>query len=299
MKIWLAQHRDAAWLALRRLIAAPVNSLLALLAIGVALSLPAGGQMLLASSQQLAGAASAGPQISLFMSVDADRRAAGDIESRLRRYGGVRQVQFLPREATLARFKTSPGLKEVIEALPGNPFPDALVVTASDDRPEALEKLAAEFRQWPKVDHVQLDSAWVRRLDALLKLARTAVALLGGLLGIGLIAITFNTIRLQVLTQRLEIEVSQLLGATNAFIRRPFLYYGSLLGLGGGLVAWLLAAMGGLWLRAPLAAMAQLYDLTLTLQPLDARDSALLLLAAAALGWLGAALSLRTHLRPD
>jgi len=297
MKIWLAQHREAALLALRRLAAAPVNSLLSLLAIGIALALPAGGQMLLANALHLAGTISAVPQISIFMAANADPRATTEIESRLDKYGGVKQVQFMARDKTLARMKTNPGLRDVIEALPGNPFPDAFVVTATDERPEAMEKLAVEFRQWPVVEHVQLDSAWVRRLDALLKLGRTAVLLLGALLGAGLIAISFNIIRMQVLTHRAEIEVSQLLGATDAFIQRPFLYYGVLLGLGGGLVAWLLVGAAALWLRTPLSELVRLYDLTVALQSLDARDSALLLGFAGGLGWVGAMISLRQHLR--
>ena len=297
MKVWLAHHQDAILLALRRLLGAPLNSVLFLLAIGVALALPAGSQMLFANALHLARATSAVPQISVFMASNAERRAATEIESRLGKYGGVKQVQFLSREETLARMKTNPGLRDVIEVLPTNPFPDAFVVTATDDRPEAMEKLAVEFRQWPKVEHVQLDSAWVRRLDALLKLGRTAVLLLGALLGAGLIAISFGIVRLQVLTHRPEIEVSQLLGATDGFIQRPFLYYGVLLGLGGGIVAWLLVGAATLSLRAPLGELAQLYDLTLVLQALDERDTALLLGFAAGLGWLGAVVSVRQHLR--
>jgi cell division transport system permease protein len=297
MKIWFAHHRDAVALALRRLAAAPLNSLLSLLAIGVALALPAGGEMLLTNALNLAGTRSAAPQISVFMSGNAERRASTEVEARLRKYGGVKKVLFLPREETLARMKAGLGLRDVIEALPANPFPDAFVVTAADERPESMEKLAVEFRQWPKVEHVQLDSAWVSRLDALLKLGRTAVMLLAALLGVGLMAISFSIIRMQILTQRAEIEVSQLLGATDGFIQRSFLYYGVLLGLGGGIVAWLLVAAAVLWLRTPLAELARLYDLTLVLRTLDARDSALLLGFAAGLGWLGAMISLRQHLR--
>lgn len=297
MSIWLVQHREAVLLALRRLAVAPVNSLLSLLAIGIALALPAGGQMLLTNAMHLAGTSSAVPQISVFMAANAERRAAIEIESRLNKYGGVKQVQFLAREATLARMKTNPGLGDVVEALPANPFPDALVITASDDRPEAMERLAVEFRQWPKVEHVQLDSAWVRRLDALFKLGRTAVLLLGTLLGAGLVAISFSIIRMQVLTHRSEIEVSQLLGATDGYIQRPFLYYGVLLGLGGGVVAWLLVGAAAFWLRTPLGELVRLYDLTLVLEALDARDTVLLLSFAAGLGWLGATISLRQHLK--
>lgn len=299
MKVWLAHHLEAARLAMRRLAAAPVNSLLYLLAIGVALALPAGGQMLLANALNLAGTTSAAPQISIFMASNADRGMAAEIESRLKNRGDLKRVQFLPREETLARIKTNPGLREVIEALAANPFPDAFVLTAADERPEAMERLAAEFRQWPRVEHVQLDSAWVRRLDALLKLGRTAVLILSALLSAGLIAISFSIIRMQVLTHRTEIEVSRLLGATDGFVRRPFLYYGLLLGLGGGIVAWLLVGAATLWLRAPLGELVRLYDLTLVLQAPGVRDSALLLAFAAGLGWLGAMISLHQHLRQN
>jgi cell division transport system permease protein len=149
------------------------------------------------------------------------------------------------------------------------------------------------------VEHVQLDSAWVRRLDALLKLGRTSVMLLGALLGVGLIAISFSIIRMQIVAHRVEIEVSQLLGATNGFIQRPFLYYGVLLGLGGGIVAWLLVGAAVLWLRAPLAELARMYDLVLVLQALDVGDSLLLLGFAAGLGGLGAMISVQQHLRPS
>lgn len=297
MRVWLAQHRDAILLALRRLAAAPLNSLLSVLAIGVALALPAGGQMLLANAMRLPGTTSAAPRISVFMSASAERRAATDLASRLGKLSGVKHVRLLPKEETLTRLKANSGLRDVIEVLPANPFPDALVVSATDERPEAMEKLAAEFRQLPEVEYVQLDSAWVRRLDALLKLGRTAVILLGALLGAGLIAISFSIIRMQALAHRAEIEVSQLLGATNGFIRRPFLYYGLLLGLAGGITAWLLVGAAALWLRAPLAELVHLYDLTLALQPLDPRDSVVLLGLAAGLGWLGAVLSLRQHLQ--
>lgn len=296
MKVWFAHHHDAALLALRRMVGSPVNSLLSLLAIGVALALPAGGQMLLANTLHLAGTNSAVPQISIFMAGNAERQSVTEIGARLGKFGGLKQVRFLPREETLARMKSNPALREVIEALPANPFPDAFVVTAADDRPEVMEKLAAEFRQWPKVEHVQLDSAWVRRLDALLKLGRTAIILLGALLGAGLIAISFSVIRMQILTHRAEIEVSQLLGATDGFIQRPFLYFGVLLGLGGAFVALLLVWGAVYWLRAPLGDLVGLYDLNLVLRALDTRDSALLLGFAAGLGWLGALVSLRQHL---
>ncbi|MCF8177161.1 MAG: permease-like cell division protein FtsX [Sulfuritalea sp.] len=281
---------------MRKLVAAPVNSLLFLLAIGVTLALPAMGQLLLVNASRLTKATPSAPQISIFMTPRAASSAVEEIAHRLRVYAGVKNHQFLSREATLTRMKNKPELHDVIEALSSNPFPDAFVVTATDDSHSAMEKLASEFRQWPSVEHVQLDSVWVRRLDALLDIARTTVILIAALLGAGLVAISFSVIRMQILTHRAEIEVSQLLGATDGFIRRPFLYYGVLLGLGGGLIAWLVTGAATLWLQTPLSELAQLYDLVFTLQSLDMRDSLLLLGMSASLGWLGAMASLQQQL---
>jgi len=299
MMAWLHQHRDAFLLALRRLAATPLNTLLSLLAIGIALALPAGGQMLLANALQLAKSAAPTPQISLFMTLDAARGAAGEVENRLRNNTAIKSFRFVPREETLARMKTMEGLGDVIDVLARNPFPDAFVIDPKDDRPSAMEALAQELKQMPRVEHVQLDSAWVRRLDALLRIGRTGVALLAMLLGVGLVAITFNTIRLQVLTQRAEIDVSRLLGATDAYIRRPFHYFGALLGMLGGAVAVLIVWAAALWLRGPIDELAQLYSLSFALKPPGATESLLLLALAAGLGWLGAMLSLRQALNPE
>ena len=295
MNSWLARHGQALTLAMRRLGASPLSTALSLLAIGIALALPAAGQMLLANALQLARDTAPTPRISLFMALSADKRVIRDTEARLKGHPAIKSVQLLAREDTLKRMRASEGLADVIDALPANPFPDAFLVTPADDRPEAMDQLAEELRALPRVEHVQLDSDWARRLASLLRLGRTGVLLLMLLLGAGLVAVTFNTIRLQVLSGRAEIEVSRLLGATNAFIRRPFQYHGALLGLLGGTVAWLLVAGATLWLAAPVAEVARLYSSGFALQPLSSTDAIVLLAGAAALGWLGASLSLRQH----
>lgn len=297
MIIWFAQHGASLRLALSRLAAAPLNTLLSILAIGIALALPAGGQMLLGNAVSVVRNAAPQPQLSVFMAVGVEAKATTTVGDRLRRNPNVRNVEFVSRDDTLARMKNSAGLKDVIEVLGRNPFPDAFVVTPRDDSPEAMEALAAEFKKLAKVEHVQLDAAWVRRLDALLKLGRTGVLLLAALLGAGLIAITFNIIRMQVLTMRAEIEVSRLLGATDSFIRRPFLYFGSLLGALGGCGALALVAAAALLLHAPLTELAGLYGLTLEFTGLGPDATAALLALATGLGWSGAALSLRQYLK--
>ena len=299
MTPWLSQHLAALRLALYRLAVAPLNTALSLLAIGIALALPAGGQMLLGNALRLASQATPQPQLTVFMLVEADPGEVKKVADRLRQHEQIKALDFVPRDATLARMKQSGGLKDVIEVLGRNPFPDAFVVTPRRDDADAMEALAAELRKLPRVEHVQLDSAWVRRMDALLKLGRTGVGLLALLLGAGLTAITFNIIRLQVLTLRAEIEVSRLLGATDAFIRRPFLYFGSLLGLFGGIAALGLVAAAAAWLKAPMTELVGLYGLQLDFTGLPLRESALLLLLATALGFSGATLSLRQQLKED
>jgi cell division transport system permease protein len=297
MKGWLLHHRQAVKQALRRLAATPLNTLLGALVLGIALALPAGGEMMLANFQRLAQRIAATPQISVFMALDAGKKDVAEVESLLRKHPQTQKVRLVPREETLRRLKDSEGLSEVIESLPRNPFPDAFVVVPSDEAPEALEAMRAEFVKYPKVEHVQLDSAWVKKLDAFLRLARLAVTLLAALLGVALIAVTFNTIRLQILTQGAEIEVSRLLGATDAFIRRPFYYFGALQGLAGGLVAWGTVLIAALLLRGPVADLAYLYGIEFALHILPLSDSALLFGLAALLGWAGAWLSLSRHLR--
>ena len=160
-----------------------------------------------------------------------------------------------------------------------------------------MARLAAELRKLPQIEHVQIDSVWVRRLDAMLQVARAGLGVLSLLLGVGLVAITFNTIRLQVLTLRNEIEVSRLLGATDAFISRPFFYFGTLQGALGGVVAWLIVAAASLLLRSPVTELASLYGLDIALAMPGAGVTACLLAVAAGLGWLGTSISLSQYLR--
>lgn len=297
MNAWLHQHGAALHLALRRLASAPVNTLLSLLAIGAALALPLGGLMVFSNAQQLVRTTNTLPQISVFMRLDAERKTISEVDSRLHEDPAIESVQFLARETTLKRMRESEGLSAVIDVLPRNPFPDAFIVIPLNAGADEMERLAEQLRSLPQVEHVQIDSAWVRRLGALLRLARTTLGILSLLLGVGLIAIIFNTIRLQVLTLRNEISVSQLLGATDAFIRRPFFYFGTLLGTLGGTLAWLIVAAASRALRAPLTELASLYGFDIVVTLPGPALTACLLAAAAGLGWLGTALSLSQYLR--
>jgi cell division transport system permease protein len=296
MRAWFQHHRLSLAQTTARLAKSPFATTLNVVAIGAALALPFGVYCLLANLESLSHKVSFEPELTVFLARDAGRADAASLEGRLKGARGVRAVRFISREAALADLGRTGGLNEVIASLPQNPLPDAFVVTLSASDPASAEKLELEFKSLPKVAHVQADSAWVRRLDALLRLGRTAVVLLAVLLGMALVAVTFNTIRLQILTQRDEIELCRLIGATHAYIRRPFFYLGSLLGVLGGLAALAIVIAGLAMLNSDLGTLAQLYGSDFRLRPPTPQEMGVVLGTAAALGWLGAYLSVSRHL---
>lgn len=296
MNAWFAQHSSALASAFRRLWSAPLNTLLSLLVIGIALTLPAFGYVLLDNLRDLGRNVSGVQQISLFMNLDASKKEVGEIENRLRQ-AATGKWRFVPKEEALKRMQTSEGMAEIVASLPRNPLPDAFIVEPTNTAPEALEILRKEIAGWPKVAHVQLDAAWVKRFDAFLRLARLALWMLAGIFAAGLVAATFNTIRLQVMALAAEIEVARMIGATDVFIRRPFYYFGALQGALGGLLAAALVVGALLMLAGPVGELAALYGGSFSLRLPGAIEVAALAGIGALLGWLGAQLSVSLSLR--
>jgi cell division transport system permease protein len=295
MRNWLYLHWRAFLQAVARLARQPFGTLLSALVMGISLALPAGGYILLDNIASLARGVSGTPEISLFLDAGASAADVAAIEQKLRAEPELASFRFVPRDEALRQLEHN-GLGDVLGALAANPLPDAFVITLRSENPTVFETLSARLRGWPRVDHVQLDSGWVKRLHALLGLGRTAVLVLAVLLGLALVIVIFNTIRLQILTRKREIEVSRLLGATDPFIRRPFYWFGSLQGALGGLVA-LGAVWGGvLVLSAPVAALAETYGAVFALFGPGWTESVAVVLFAALLGWLGTEISVRWHL---
>ena len=297
MRAWLRQHRQAFVAAIRKVRAQGTAALLNSFAIGVALALPAGGYALLGDLQSLTQQVAQAPQISVYLRREATRADADALGARLARDPRVRQARFVPREAALARLRRADALAEVAASLGENPLPDAFVIQPDDPAPAALDAMTRELRALALVAQVQVDSDWARRLAALAVVARTATGLLTALLALGLIAITFNTVRLQILTQRTEIEVSRLIGATDAFIRRPFYYLGLLQGLAGGLVA-----LGLLWgclglLNNAVAELSKTYGTVFQFRFLGLADVIAVAAFSGLVGWLGAYMSVSKYLR--
>lgn len=295
MLSWMQVHARASSHAIRRLALQPLGTLLSALVVGIALSLPAAGYVLLDNVAMLARGVSGTPEISIFMVREADTAAIARIERRLRGDPDVASYRHVSRDEALRQLERS-GLGDVLGGLSANPLPDAFVVTPRGEEPEVYEVLETRFGEWENVEHVQLDSAWVERLHALLGLGQSAVLLLAGLLGFALVIVTFNTIRLQIMTQRQEIDVSRLLGATDPFIRRPFYWFGSLQGMLGGGVALATVWLSVHALSAPVESLATTYGAVFVLSGPGLADSIAILGFAAFLGWLGSAISVRRHL---
>ena len=288
MSSWLRQHREALRAALRKL------GVLNTLVIGVALALPAGGYALVDSLRTVVLRLAPEPQISVFLSGGAKAGQAAAVGRALRAEPRISGVRFVPREEALKEMRSVEGVDELVAALGRNPLPDAYVVTA---RGSAVDALAADLARIPGVSRVQADAVWARRLAVIAGTIKLGLAILAALLGAGLVAVTFNTIRLQILTERDEIEVSKLIGATDAFIRRPFYYAGLLQGVAGGVVALGIVALGLWLLDREVQPLAQSYASDFQFRFLDAPRAAAVVGFSAILGWLGAQLSVGRHLR--
>lgn len=285
---WLSQHRLALALVVKRMRASASATLMMMGVIGITLCLPAVLFVTIDNLQRLAGSFGDTPQISLFLKSDISRQETDALDKRLADHAAVTAHQFVPRAAAWQQLQQHSNLGDLAATLDENPLPDAYLVEANSREPAVMAALQQEMQAWPGVETAQLDAAWVKRLHTLLSLGYTAVAVLAALLGLALLAITGNSIRLQIATQHEEIELARLIGATDRFIRRPFLYAGSLYGLGGGIAALgMLAAM--LWLfNQSVADLARQYASDFRLLMPGPDLAAMLLLIAAALGWFGA-----------
>lgn len=288
MKALLMHHRQALASSFAQLLKTPFASLLTLLAIGVTLSLPAGLYLLLQNMTHIAGSLPAQTEITVFMQGDAGPGDLSEIKRRLADIPDIRNSRFISRQIALATLSQQMGIADLANELPTNPLPDAWVIVPATPDPVALKQLAARLRTLPKVALVQADEQWAQRLYALLAVGKYMLTMLAIILAVALISISGNTIRLQILTRYAEIEVSRLIGATYGYIRRPFLYFGVLQGLLGGLIAWLAITVAIALLEPRIAILTRLYASQFRLQTLSANEILILLASACAIGWLGA-----------
>lgn len=299
MSAWLTRHMQTLVGSLGRLSQAKFSTFLTMLVIGIALALPTCLHVLVSNAQRATGDWNRALDMSVFLKRPTSASEAKQIADRLRQRRDVAEVELITAEEGLKEFKRESGFGEAIDALNENPLPHALIVRpdAQYASAENIANLAAEIRELPSVDIVQLDTGWVDRLHAILAAVGRAVVIATAVLALGVLVIVGNTIRLDIQNRRPEIEVTKLVGGSDAFVRRPFLYNGVWYGLGGALLAWIITAIIVAALREPVGRIAALYGSSFEVASLDLSTSLRLLLAGAALGWLGSFLSASRHLR--
>jgi cell division transport system permease protein len=296
---WLTRHAQTSIGSLGRLSQQKLATILTVLVIGIALALPACLHLLISNAQTATGNWNRAVDLTVFLKRPTSVEEAKRIVDRLKQRRDVSSVELIPADQALKEFRRDSGFGAAIEALNDNPLPHTLVVRPSEGFTTAasLDALAADLRAQPSVEIVQLDTAWVNRLNAILEAIRRGLALTAGLLALGVMVIVGNTIRLDIQNRRAEIEVTKLVGGSDAFVRRPFLYNGIWYGLGGSLTAWLITMGVTGVLREPVGRIAGLYGSAFELGGLNLEATLVLLGSGIVLGWLGSYLAATRHLR--
>ena len=294
-RAWRYHHRQVGAESLQRMRAHPIASALTMLAIAVSFVLPAMLWLAMSSVNALDGRLDDGSQMTLYMTPGSDNSVLEHTVSQVRQTDGVAKVSVITADEGLKEFQQTLGLSLSPGQLRDNPLPAALIISPSQRDTADVKALSETLKRLPGVDEVQIDLAWLQRLKAVKGLGNRLVLALGALFGFGVILIVGNTVRLSVESRRHEIEVITLLGATQGFVRRPFLYTGALYGAGGGLLALLLLTLGRGWLSAPIRALAESYGSQYTLPGPGLSGSLLLFSCSILLSLLGAWMAVSHH----
>ena len=298
---WFERHLQTLLASLGRLVRAPFGTALTIGVIGIALALPASLGILVSNARALSGGWEHALDLTLYLKPSLPDHDATQLTERIASRPDVATARLVTATEGLAEFRRWSGLGPALDALKDNPLPAAIVVrprfVADAGDATALAGLADALRALPGVDQVQLDTEWARRFTSILDALRRVVTMLAIALAIAVLLVVGNTIRLDIDTRRVEIEVTKLVGGSDGFVRRPFLYGGFWYGLGGGLLAVLLTEAIALALEGPVARVASAYASSFRLAGLDATAVLVLMAGGAVLGWLGAWLSATRHLR--
>ncbi len=285
--------------SLGRIVSQPFATMMTMGVVAVALALPLFLNLFLTNVRSATANWNEAFDLSVYMDTKAGTGRTASVAKQLRLRGDVAAVRVITAEQALAEFRIESGFGTALDALNDNPLPDTLVVTPTlaASTPQGTEALKAAIAALPQVQSVQIDTEWIKRLHAMLDILRRVVALTGALLGAGVILIVGNTIRLDIQNRRTEIEVMKLVGASDGFARRPFLYSGVWYGLGGGLIALTLVGVAAALLARPVDVLAKLYGSTFHLQGLRFASALEVLVFAAALAWFGSWLAATRHIR--
>lgn len=299
IRAWRAHHARSANDAMRRLLKSPLQTLMTGLVVAIALALPATLLLAVQNIERLGERWDASPKLSVFLHLRASDNAIEPFIAKVRSWPEIAELRYLSPTEALAEFQTQSGFSDALKGLDHNPLPPTMIVTpkAGAMAPESLAGLAARLQAEPLVDTVDLDLAWVRRLQAIMALGRQLVLGLAVLLGLGALLAIGNTVRLGIESRRDEIIVTKLVGGTDSFVRRPLLYTGIWYGLVGGLLAAIIVLIGFSALKGSVARLAATYASEFALQGLGVSELLSLVATGMAIGLLGAWLAVGRHLR--
>jgi cell division transport system permease protein len=295
---WLARHASTSLGALGRLSRQPFASLMIILVIGVTLALPAAINVIVKNVQSVSGSWDNALDFSVYLRQDLSVSDAEGLSRLIGQRADIESVKLITSDQALAEFKQQSGFGEALDQLGDNPLPHALVVRPSPGNTGAsLILLQEEISNLPETELVQVDTEWVQRFHAILDIVRQAIAIGSALLAIAIVVIIGNTIRLDIENRREEIEVTKLIGASNAFVRRPFLWTGFWYGLLGGTFALMLVQYGLYLLKEPVSRLAGLYQGNISVASLGVTESSAIIGVAVFLGLFASWVTAARHMR--
>ena len=296
---YFIRHIQVFFYSLGQLSRVPISTLMTCMVIGIALALPTGLYTLLKNAQQLSGGWESTAQVSVFLKKKVNAKQAQKLKADIQRWPSVTSVHYISREKALKEFQTLSGFGDALKALNSNPLPSVLIVKpklSSSKNEKVTQQLLDKLRNLRQTDKAQLDMQWIRRLYAIMNIVERGVLILGALLALAVLLVVGNTIRLAIQNRRKEIVVMKLIGGTDAFIRRPFLYTGFWYGLFGGIIAWLLVSSTMLSISDPIEKLTTLYQNQFTLHHMSFLTTLMLLMLSIILGLVGSWFAVGRHL---
>ena len=293
---YLLHHLQSLVFSLRKIYAAPATTIMTVAVIGITLSLPGGFYLFLKNIDAMSGDFRSSSQISLYLDLDVSEKQARALEKQIVKSENVESTRFISRELSLEEFRENSGFGKSIDTLSSNPLPHTIIVDPSVSETFAVRSLLKNLQAMPEVKIAKLDTEWLERLYTIIEIARRSVVIVTILFAFAVLLIIGNTIRLDIQNRYQEIIVTKLVGATNAFIRRPFLYGGVWYGLLGGIISWLIVEIGYLAISGPLERLNLLYKSDMNLITFSLHDFMILITSSTLLGLAGSWIAVARHL---
>lgn len=293
---YLLHHLQSLVFSLGKIYQAPTTTIMTVAVIGITLSLPGGFYLFLKNIDALSGDFRSSSQIGLYLDLTISEKQARAVEQQIKTFKNVVSTEFISRDQSLEQFREDSGFGKSIDTLSSNPLPHTIIVEPTEADTFEIKNLLNALQAIPEVEIAKLDTEWLERLYTIIEIAKRSVAIITILFSCAVLLIIGNTIRLDIQNRYQEIIVTKLIGGTDAFIRRPFLYGGVWYGMLGGLISWLIVEIGYLAISGPLERLNLLYQSELTLITFSFHDFIILITSSTLLGLAGSWIAVARHL---